>query len=85
MGDLWEAAVKSAKTYMKRIIGIAILNFEELYTVLVQIEACLNSRPLMPMFSNLTDLQALTPGHFIIEEALNAIPAYNLNEVPVNV
>ncbi|XP_018306186.1 uncharacterized protein, partial [Mycetomoellerius zeteki] len=34
MGGLWEAAVKSAKTHMKRVIGMTILSFEELYTIL---------------------------------------------------
>ncbi|XP_011687442.1 PREDICTED: uncharacterized protein LOC105449756 [Wasmannia auropunctata] len=84
IGGLWEAAVKSAKTHMKRIIGMTPLTFEELLTILVQIEACLNSRPLTPISNDPTDLQALTPGHFIIGEALNAIPERDLIEVPVN-
>jgi len=65
---LRETAVKSSKTHMKKIIGTAILSFEELYTVLMQIEACSNSKLLTPMSS---DLQALTTGHFI-GETLNA-------------
>ncbi|XP_024874478.1 uncharacterized protein LOC112460239, partial [Temnothorax curvispinosus] len=84
MGGLWEAAVKSAKTHMKKIIGQTILSFEELYTILTQIEACLNSRPLTPMSNDPMDLQPLTPGHFIIGEALTALPDYDLIEVRVN-
>ncbi|KYN22367.1 hypothetical protein ALC57_05237 [Trachymyrmex cornetzi] len=84
MGGLWETAVKSAKTHMKKIIGTFVLSFEELYTVVVQIEACLNSRPLTPMSSHPDDLQVLTPGYFIIGEALNALPDYKLSETPVN-
>ena len=38
-GGLWESAVKSLKTHSR-------LTFEELTTVLSQIEGCLNSRPL---------------------------------------
>lgn len=37
MGGLWEAAVKSAKSYLKAIINDAHLTFEELHTVIVQL------------------------------------------------
>ncbi|XP_072754278.1 uncharacterized protein [Anoplolepis gracilipes] len=70
---LWEAAVKSAKTHMQKIMGTKILNFKELYTSSVQIEACLNSRSITPLSNDVSHLQALTPGHFIIGEALTTI------------
>ncbi|XP_063540322.1 uncharacterized protein LOC134749332 [Cydia strobilella] len=43
---LWEAGIKSTKYHIKRVIGESTLTFEEMATLLSQIEACLNSRPI---------------------------------------
>ena len=61
MGGLWESAVKSAKLHLRRIIQEALLSYEELSTVLCQIEACLNSRPLCPLTEDVHCEDALTP------------------------
>ncbi|XP_029170008.1 uncharacterized protein LOC114939764 [Nylanderia fulva] len=73
-GGLWEAAVKSAKYHLRRVIGETTLTFEELSTLLTQIEACLNSRPLQALSDDPDDVSALTPGHFLIGAPLLAIP-----------
>lgn len=73
-GGIWEAGVKSVKHHLRRTIGETLLTFEELATVLAQIEAILNSRPISPMSDDVNDPQALTPGHFIIGEPMNSVP-----------
>ncbi|XP_076223029.1 uncharacterized protein LOC143174456 [Nomia melanderi] len=80
-GGLWERAVKSAKYHLTRVIGDQRLTFEELYTLLTQVESCLNSRPLSPLSSDPTDLLPLTPGHFLIGTALAALPTRDLRDV----
>ena len=72
-GGLWEAGVKSVKYHLRRVIGDQKLTFEEFYTVLKQIEACLNSRPLYPVSEDPNDPLPLTPGHFLITEPLTAV------------
>ena len=70
-GGLWEAAVKSFKTHLYRVIGNTKLSFEEMNTVLTQIESCLNSRPLSSMPHNDDEgIEMLTPGHFLIGRPL---------------
>nr|XP_012232668.1 PREDICTED: uncharacterized protein LOC105678150 [Linepithema humile] len=83
LGGIWEAGIKSVKTHLKKILSEALLSFEEMYTVLTQIEAVLNSQPLTPISSDPTDLRALTPGHFLIGEALNAI-SQRFIDIPSN-
>ncbi|XP_076660104.1 uncharacterized protein LOC143363391 [Halictus rubicundus] len=80
-GGIWEAAVKAVKYHLRRVIGETLLTFEEMSTLLAQIEACLNSRSLTPLSDEPTDLSALTPAHFLIGSPLTAIPEPSLSDV----
>ncbi|XP_029679590.1 uncharacterized protein LOC115245421 [Formica exsecta] len=82
-GGKWEAAVKSVKHHLRRTIGETALTYKKLTTLLVQIEAILNSRPLCPLSDDPEDLAALTPGHFIIGAAPTTIPEPSLSSVPL--
>lgn len=83
-GGLWEAAVKSFKSAFKRTIGTRTLQYDEMVTVLTQVEAVLNSRPLTPISNDPGDFEALTPGHFLVQRPLTAIAGPDLEEVPAN-
>ncbi|XP_073827227.1 uncharacterized protein [Musca autumnalis] len=83
-GGLWEAAVKSAKGHLNRTLANTRLTFEELVTALVEIEAILNSRPISPMSSDPSDLEALTPGHFITGSALRSLPEREVTTTNIN-
>lgn len=80
-GGLWESSVKLMKYHLRRVLGNLVLTFEELSTVITQIVACINSRPLSPMSENPSDLNPLTPGHFLIGDSLMALPQRDLREV----
>lgn len=71
-GGLWEASVKSIKTHLVKTIGNSMLTFEELNTLLIQIEGVLNSRPLCPKSNNPEEFVALTPAHMLIGEPIVA-------------
>ncbi|XP_067205381.1 uncharacterized protein [Linepithema humile] len=83
-GGIWEAAVKSLKHHLRRVLGDSTLTFEEMSTLLAQVEACLNSRPLQALSDDPEDLSALTPGHFLVGGPLTAMPEPSLTELPVN-
>jgi len=65
-------------------MGNHLFTFEELSTALVRIEACLNSRPLSPLSSDPSDLQPLTPGHFLVGEPLTSIPEKDLSDTKIS-
>ena len=74
-GGLWEAAVKSAKFHLKRVVGDQPLNYEELNTVVIQVEACLNSRPLIDdQCQDAEGMEPLTPSHLLIGKGMMAYP-----------
>lgn len=77
-GRLREAAVKSAKYHLQGIVYNSHLTFEELQTVLCEIEAILNSHPLS---SDPNDIACLTPGYFLIGDVLNRFPCHDLTNI----
>ncbi|XP_029053753.1 uncharacterized protein LOC114881213 [Osmia bicornis bicornis] len=83
-GGKWEAAVKSVKFHLRHVIGNTALTFEEFSTLLSQIEAVLNSRPLCPLTDDPSDIGALTPGHFLTGAALTTVPEPDLSDVPTS-
>ncbi|XP_015122055.1 nuclear pore complex protein Nup54 [Diachasma alloeum] len=81
LGGKWEAAVKSTKHHLRRTITTSTLTYEEFTTLLIQVEAILNSRPLCPLTNDPQDTSALTPGHLIIGEPLMTVPEPSLQQI----
>jgi len=62
---------KSLKYHRKRVVGKALLTFEESSTLLTQVEACFNSRPLIALSIEPDDPSYLSPGHFFVGALLD--------------
>lgn len=73
-GGLWEAGVKSFKFHFKHVIRTIHLDYENFMTIVTQIEAILNSRPISPLSSDPEDMQPLIPGNFLVGRPLTSIP-----------
>lgn len=82
-GGLWEAGVKSLKTQMKKNLSsnLSKLTWEELSTILCGIEGCLNSRPLCPMYDDVSNLDVLTPNHFLTGAQFVPLPEPDTKEL----
>ncbi|XP_071579803.1 uncharacterized protein [Temnothorax nylanderi] len=83
-GGLWEAAVKATKRHLHTVTKGLVWTFEEYYTLLVEIEAILNSRPLTSLSSDPNNLLVLTPSHFLTEDSLLFPPEYSYLNVSDN-
>ncbi|XP_062533726.1 uncharacterized protein LOC134202744 [Armigeres subalbatus] len=81
-GGLWESAVRSTKVHLLKVLGETAVSYEDMTTLLAQVECCLNSRPLTPLSDDPNDLEALTPGHFLVTTSLQAIPEEDLTNIP---
>ena len=64
---IWKATVKSGKHHMRRVVGEQVLTFSTLATLMCQIKACLNSKPLTALTADPSDLEFLSPSHFLIQ------------------
>lgn len=85
LGDgIWKAGIKSVKFRLKRVIGQQVLTYEEFHTLITRVEGLLNSRPITPASSDPHDLNALTPGHFIIGQPIHAIPEPDSSDIQIN-
>ena len=72
------------KKHLNRTIANSQLTYDELYTVLTQIECCLNSRPLIPLSEDPMDLDVLTPAHFLIGSSLRKLLERDVGGMPIN-
>ncbi|XP_055584795.1 uncharacterized protein LOC129737660 [Uranotaenia lowii] len=83
-GGLWESAINSAQKHFLRVVRDRPLAYDDMDTLLCQIECCLNSRPLTPLSDDPTDFEPLTPGHFLVGTSLKSVPDENYNDIPSN-
>ena len=75
LAELGEASLKSMKYHLRRTLGSQVATYEDLCTLLAEIEACLNFRPLCALFDDPFNPTYLSPGHNLICEPLTQLPA----------
>ena len=73
-GGFYECLVKGVKTPLKKIFAKAMLDAKQLTTVLVEIEAQLNSHPLTYLGADPDDYNVITPAQILIGRNLQASP-----------
>jgi hypothetical protein len=61
-----------------------IIDFEGFSNLITQIEACLNSRPLIALSNEPDDASYLSPGHFLIGPLLTSLPEPDFTSTTMN-
>ena len=72
-GGFIERMVQSVKSVLKKILYRSLLSYDELITLLKQIESIVNSRPITHMFDDEID-HTLTPSHMLIGKRSTQLP-----------
>ena len=73
-GGFWERFVGLTKTAIKKVLGRRHVSLPTLETIVVEIEAILNDRPLTYVSSELMDPDPLTPSHLLHGRRITCLP-----------
>ena len=74
MGGVWERLIRSVRKILSALLSEQSLTDEGLATLMVEVEAILNSRPLTPVTFDPKDDDPLTPNHLLLQTG-SATPA----------
>ncbi|KRY14755.1 hypothetical protein T12_1867 [Trichinella patagoniensis] len=76
----WERLIRSMKTSLKKVLQNSMLEDEEFRTIISEVEARMNSRPLTYNPDNSNDPEVLTPYHFLTGTHYTDIPEVTKDE-----
>ena len=68
-GGFWERLVQTVKRSLRKVLFRASVNYEELQTVIIDVEGIINSRPLTYLYDDDVE-EVLTPSHLLLGRRL---------------
>ena len=76
MGGVFECLIESIKRCLKKVLRTAVLSEDEIRTIITEIEATLNARPLTYVYSEQME-DILMQSHLIIRRRILNLPDFN--------
>jgi len=73
-GGFWERLVGLTKMSLKKVLGRAHISLLVLQTLVVEIEATLNDRPLTHVSCDIADSEPITPAHLLYGRRITCLP-----------
>ena len=75
-GGMWERLMRPVKTCLRKMLGRSCLEREELDTLICEVEAVINSRPLTYLHTESNEPSPFTPAHFLTGQRITTLPSY---------
>ena len=82
-GGFYERLVGLTKRSLRKALGRIRATKEHLLTLIQEIEAVINSRPLMYVDDDINSQEALTPSHFTSINTRNGVPDIEIDYYPI--
>ncbi|XP_065918802.1 uncharacterized protein [Dysidea avara] len=79
-GGFWERLIGLTKSTLKKTLGRTHATLESLQTIIVEVEALLNDRPLTYVSSDIKDLNPITPSQLLHGRRIVKLPHINVQE-----
>lgn len=73
-GGVWERCIRLTRKVLNVLLKEQTLDDESLLTYMCEVEAILNSRPLVAVSDDPTDLETLTPNHLLLLRESTPLP-----------
>lgn len=79
-GGFWERLIGLTKSTLKKTLGRTHATLESLQTIIVEVEALLNDRPITYASSDIDDLNPITPSHLLHGSRIVKLPHTDVQE-----
>jgi hypothetical protein len=73
-GGVWERCIRTVRKILRALVKQQTLNDEALATLMCEVEAIVNSRPLTAVSSDPKDMEPLTPNHLLLLRGQPSLP-----------
>ncbi|XP_064469547.1 uncharacterized protein LOC135384266 [Ornithodoros turicata] len=73
-GGWWERMIRTVESSLRLTLGHSRKTFEELATILHEVEAVVNSRPLTSVSTDPQEVFSLTPSNFLVGSRIAKLP-----------
>ena len=73
-GGVWERCIRTVRKVLRALIKEQVLDEESLSTLMCEVEAIVNGRPITKLSDDPRDLEPLTPNHLLLLRAGPAVP-----------
>ena len=79
-GRVWERCIRTTRKVIKAVIREQILDDEGINTLMCEVEAIINGRPITKLFYDPRDMEPLTPNHLLMLRAGLTVPPATLTK-----